>query len=668
MMPQSLAPQLEALTWTPVDKAEFSKLPKAEQLRRIRHSSAHVLASAIQTLRPDVQLAIGPATATGFFYDMKFPGEPLSETELDAIEKTMQAVAGRSAAFEIAELAKPEAIKLFEALDQPHKVEILNRIPAETVTLYRHQTPDKSYFIDLCAGPHVPHTGLCRAAKPLSLSAAHWHGELTPSLTRVAGTAWANEKDLAKYLEFLSASKARDHRTLGPQLDLFTFHPWAMAPMWHPNGFTLRQTLAAFWREMTEDAGYVEIFNPLLYRKALFETSGHWDHFRHNMFVFKNDHEACEHIEGKKEPEKESEGEADILALKPMNCPDTMLYFKSSLRSYRDLPMRVAEGQILHRNEPGGSIHGLMRTRSFIQDDAHIFLTGEQVETEVKSLLDMIDATYKAFDLEYSLKLSTRPENSMGELAVWEQAEAGLKSALEAAGFTPEDATTRDAPASEAAESVSRYYSIDPGEGAFYGPKIDVFVLDSLGRQWQCGTVQLDFQLPARFELKYADADGSLKQPIVVHRAVFGSFERFIGILIEHFGGLFPTWLAPVQAAVLPIGETHLEYAKTVKATLKKARIRTVLMDENTINYRVRQAETQKIPHIIVVGGREADEQSVTVRKARGGGKQQVFALSDFLAHMQDLVTNRTLDVEIERFDALFRAPAEAVMQDDEAY
>jgi threonyl-tRNA synthetase len=649
-----MASVFTALNWQPVSKAEFAQLSHDEQLKRIRHSSAHVLASAVQMIRPGVQFATGPATSTGFFYDMHFSAEhddsqPLGEADLALLENTMRAIANRAVAFEVAQIEKAQAIELFQALNQPHKLQILERIEAPIITLYRHalpqpperqDAPESHYFVDLCAGPHVPHTGLCKFAKPLALSGAHWRGEEKPTLTRVAGTAWANDKDLNQYLKFLEASKTRDHRTLGPQLDLFSFHPWAMAPLWHPNGFILRQQLANFWREMTEAGGYVEIFNPLLYRKALYETSGHWDHFRENMFIFEgrkeDDHAGCDH-----------EQADHTIALKPMNCPDTMLYFKSSLRSYRDLPMRVAEGQILHRNEASGAIHGLMRTRSFIQDDAHLFLAPEHVQGEVASLLAMIDTTYRAFDLEYSLKLSTRPENYMGELAVWNEAEAGLKQAL---------------------DNLGKPYDLDPGEGAFYGPKIDVYVLDSLGRQWQCGTVQLDFQLPERFELKYADADGSLKQPIVVHRAVFGSFERFIGILIEHVGGLFPTWLAPVQAAVLPIGEAQADYAQTVMTTLKQSKIRAVLLADGTLNARIRQAETQKIPHLLVLGAREAEQQTVTVRKSRQGGSQQVFTLPEFMAHITTLVSQRVFDVTLERFDDLFRKPAAHLSTEDADY
>ncbi|MEB3206130.1 MAG: threonine--tRNA ligase [Vampirovibrionales bacterium] len=654
MTSTSIASLFTALSWQPVSKAEFAQLTPDEQLKRIRHSSAHVLASAVQMIRPGVQFATGPATPTGFFYDMHFSAEhddaqPLGEADLALLENTMRAIANRAAAFEVAQIEKSKAIELFQALNQPHKIEILERIEAPVITLYRHTLPPSAdnqndpgnrYFVDLCAGPHVPHTGLCKFAKPLTLSGAHWRGEEKPTLTRVAGTAWANDKDLNQYLKFLEASKNRDHRTLGPQLDLFSFHPWAMAPLWHPNGFILRQQLANFWREMTEAGGYVEIFNPLLYRKALYETSGHWDHFRENMFIFEgrqeNDHAGCDH-----------EQADQTIALKPMNCPDTMLYFKSSLRSYRDLPMRVAEGQILHRNEASGAIHGLMRTRSFIQDDAHLFLAPEHVQSEVASLLAMIDTTYRAFDLEYSLKLSTRPENYMGELAVWNQAEAGLKQAL---------------------DNLGKPYDLDPGEGAFYGPKIDVYVLDSLGRQWQCGTVQLDFQLPERFELKYADADGSLKQPIVVHRAVFGSFERFIGILIEHVGGLFPTWLAPVQAAVLPIGEAQSGYAQAVMKALKDSKIRAVLMADGTLNARIRQAETQKIPHLLVLGAREAEQETVTARKSRQGGNQQVFTLAEFMEHINELVSRRVFDVTLERFDDLFRKPAAHLSTEDADY
>lgn len=615
------------LVWEPVSRDDYKQLDAFAQLARIRHSAAHLLAHALQDWEPEVQFAIGPATAQGFFYDVKAP-QPIREEVLPQLQARMEQLANQSLPFETATVTKAQAMELFGGWGQPHKVDILGRIPSETVTLYR--TGD---FIDLCAGPHVPHSGLCRNVQLLTVAGAHWWGEETPSLTRVGGTAWATPKDLQRYLEFLEESKKRDHRVLGPQLNLFGFHPWGMGTFWQPKGLTWRRLLEAYWRETLERYGYEEILNPILYRKELFETSGHWDHFRQNMFVFE-------------ESEPDACGNHAALAIKPMNCPDTMLYFRSQTRSYRDLPMRVAEGQILHRNEATGAMHGLMRTRMFCQDDAHIFLTEDQVASEVASLFQMLDEVYALFQLDYTFSLSTRPENFMGDMAVWDKAEAALRTALEQTG---------------------RSYAVEEGEGAFYGPKIDVQIRDSLGRQWQCGTFQLDFQLPERFELNYVAQDGSYKRPIVIHRAIFGSFERFMGILLEHVGGAFPTWLAPVQAVVLPIAERHLDYAKAVQAQLRQQGFRVEVNGEDSVNYRIRQAETGKIPYMLVVGDREAEEQSVAVRQYKVK-ERRTLSLEALVAELRQKVTDRTFDVVLTRYADLFWNPSAAVSTESEAY
>jgi threonyl-tRNA synthetase len=621
--PASVTLPLAHLTWEKIDDKAFKQLPAAEQLHRIRHSAAHVMASAVAQLYPQAQFVTGPATGQGFHYDIKLP-ESLTLAELEGIQARYQKIAGQSLPFEVARMPKADAIAWFTETHQTYKLPILQRIPDEEVTLYRH-----GHFIDLCAGPHVPHTGLCRHVNLLNVSAVHYHAEDTPSLTRITGTAWAKEKDLNAYMEFLEAVKSRDHRVLGPQLDLFSFHPWAASAMWHPHGVTLRNTLMAFWRQTISQQAYVEVWNPLLYKKELFETSGHWSHFKDNMFVFKD-------------------GDNDEMALKPMNCPDTMLFFRSKKRSYRELPLRVAEGQILHRNEATGALHGLMRTRNFIQDDAHIFLTAEQVQPEVLNLLQLIDQTYGQFQLNYNVHFSTRPANYMGDAAVWDAAEAGLKAALDAAG---------------------KPYVIDEGEGAFYGPKVDIYIQDSLGREWQCGTVQLDFQLPQRFELTYVASDGSLQQPIVVHRAVFGSFERFIGILIEHVGGAFPTWLAPVQAVVLPIADRHQDYAYSVCQQLVAAGIRAEVAVDESVNYRIRQAETAKVPHMLVVGDKEAEAATVSVRTYQHG-PQGVKSVTEVVTNLQTLVAERTFDVTLKDYGALFRQEAVTTQatDDDTAY
>ena len=622
---------LETLSWEPVSSSDFKQLTKDEQLTRIRHSTAHVLASALADKydmhQGGISFAIGPATPQGFFYDVKTK-QTIREDDLEDIQARMNKIAGQSQTFEVATVPKADAIKHFELIHQTHKLEILNRIPSDSVTLYRH-----GQFVDLCAGPHVPHTGLCRSNKLLGLAAAHWHGEDVPTLTRITGTSWANDKDLKKYLEFLEDSKARDHRVLGPQLGLFNFHPWAASAMWHPDGVTLRKNLMNFWQQQIGD-DYQEILNPLIYRKELFETSGHWDHFQDNMFVFHDGDKSndSEHVHDANCHHDETKDDGLTYALKPMNCPDTMLFFKSQIRSYRELPLRVAEGQILHRNEATGAMHGLMRTRNFVQDDAHLFVSTEHVEAEISTLLDMIDQTYALFDLNYRVNLSTRPDDYMGDLETWDKAEAALKVALEKTG---------------------REFGIDEGEGAFYGPKIDVTVMDSLGRQWQCGTVQLDFQLPERFDLHYVAQDGSQKRPIVIHRAIFGSFERFIGIIIEHLGGAFPTWLSPVQARVLPISEKQSEYAKTVVKRLKSEGFRVRLFEDDSLNYRIRQAETAKTPYILVVGDRETDAGTVAVR-TYSEGKKGTPLLDELVAELHDKCRQNAFDVKVKSYASLF--------------
>jgi threonyl-tRNA synthetase len=637
---------LQSLTWEPVSKEAYSKLSDTDKLLRIRHSSAHLMAAALQTLRPQTSFAIGPATPQGFFYDVKLDA-PLGEGDLPELEAAMKSQAGKAHPFEVTSVDKAQAIALFTALKQPHKLEIIERIASPTVTLYR-----SGAFIDLCAGPHVPHTGLLQSFKLLNVASAHWHGETQPSLTRITGTAWPNPKDLQRYLEFIEASKARDHRNLGPQLDLFFFHPWGASAFWQPKGVALRRTLETFWRETLERYGYIEISNPVLYKKELFETSGHWQHFRQNMFVFSDSKEedppaaaaCCDHEEETVKNDKPQDG--NEMVLKPMNCPDTMLFFKHRIRSYKELPLRVAEGQLLHRNEATGAMHGLMRTRMFTQDDAHIFVMPSQVESEVAHLFAMLDEVYKLFKLDYTYSLSTRPENFMGDIAVWDEAEKALKQAL---------------------ENTGKPFLIEEGEGAFYGPKIDVQIRDSLGRQWQCGTFQLDFQLPQRFELKYIAQDGSQQQPIVIHRAVFGSFERFMGILIEHLGGAFPTWLAPIQARVLPISEKFTDYAKQVEQNLKQAGFRVDLELDDSVNYRIRLAETQKVPYMLVVGEREAEAGTVAVRRYHSKEKR-VLPLAELVEELQAKRQSKELDVELQQFADLFWKPVAELSTEAEAY
>lgn len=608
----SIQEQLQKYTWQPVSVEEFQALSDDEKLIRIRHSAAHLMAGAVQKFRPDTLFATGPATAEGFFYDMRF-SEPLSAEDLPAIQAEMDREVEAKHKFEWTTVSKADAVELMRQTGQTLKIEIIEKIGAAELTLYRHGD-----FFDLCAGPHVPHTGVLKASKVLSLASAHWKkDERIPSLTRLSGTAWHNPKELRQYLDLVEEVKKRDHRVLGPQLELFSFHDWASSALWHPKGNTLRTEIQKLWREHISAQDYVEIYNPLLYRKELFECSGHWEHFQEDMFIFRN--------EETQDPE---------FILKPMNCPDTMLFYKTKRRSYRDLPFRVAEGQILHRNEATGALHGIMRTRMFTQDDAHIFLTPEQIGSEIQSLLQMLASTYRIFGLEFEARLSTRPASFMGEPAVWDRAEAALESALRDAGIS---------------------FSINPGDGAFYGPKIDITILDSLGRSWQCGTVQLDFNLPERFDLTYSAEDSTLKRPVVVHRAIFGSFERFLGVIIEHFGGAFPTWLAPVQVALLPISEKHEPYIRSVAQALRSQGVRVELFLDESLNKRIRTAQTSKIPYILVAGDREEDSHSVAVRRY-GSKEQKVQTVDEVTAELLSKVQTRECDVEIKDFASFFKA------------
>ncbi len=591
--------RLEGLSWRPVDVREFDRLAADEKLKRVRHSASHVMATALQRLLPETEFAIGPATAQGFFYDVR-PPEALTSEDLEKLEEVMAEIVQEQQPFEVAAMPKADAVKLFRGAGQSYKLDILERIEDDTVTLYRNGD-----FVDLCAGPHAPDTGHCRHFKLLNLSAAHWRREDQPSLTRLTGTAWRDPKSLRKYLVFLEETKTRDHRVLGPRLDLFSFHPWAAAALWHPRGLVVRDELFALWREFIR-GDYIEILNPILYRKELFECSGHWEHFREDMFVLRD------------------EQGSPSFVIKPMNCPDTMLFFRTKTRSYRELPLRVAEGQLLHRNEPTGAIHGIMRTRNFVQDDAHIFLGPEHLQSEILKLLEMLSRLYGVFGVEYDVALSTRPESCMGEPELWEQAEDALREALDEFG---------------------QPHRVDEGQGAFYGPKIDVAIRDSLGRRWQCGTVQLDFQLPIKFDLRYSAADGSLQRPIVIHRAIFGSFERFIGVLIEHFSGAFPTWLAPEQAVVFPVGAGHVEYAEDVGRELTAAGVRASVDVDDSINYRVRAAEERKVPYMLVVGDREQGAGTVSVRRHRVKG-QRVLERRALVEEILGKIRERTLDVE----------------------
>ncbi|MGH9466614.1 MAG: threonine--tRNA ligase, partial [Terriglobales bacterium] len=493
---------LQGLEWKANEPP--AEMPRPERLRRIRHSASHVMAQAVREIFPDARLAIGPPIDNGFYYDMEL-SRALTDADLPEIEKRMRKIVARNPQFYRSELARERALELFREWKQPYKIELIEGIADADVSLYKQDR-----FVDLCAGPHVAQGGVCGHFKLLSVAGAYWRGdEHRQMLQRIYGTAWETEAELAEYLQFLEDSKARDHRKLGLQLDLFSFHPWSGGcPFWHPRGLVVREELRRLWRETHKKAGYIEIMNPVIYRKELFETSGHWEHFQKDMFLVQ--------AGAGEEPEA-------AMALKPMNCPDTMLYYKTRQHSYRELPLRISQGQLLHRNEPVGALHGLMRARVFSQDDAHIYLHEDQIQDEIVRVLELLQLIYSFFGLRYSITLSTKPESAMGEAALWEKAESGLRQALERLGLA---------------------YTVEAGGGAFYGPKIDVMVHDSMGRQWQCGTVQLDFNQPRRFELEFTDRDNQPRTPVVIHRALFGSVERFLGILIEHFAGALPTWLA----------------------------------------------------------------------------------------------------------------------------
>jgi threonyl-tRNA synthetase len=552
---------------------EFDCLP--EPLPTLRHSTSHVMAQAVKRLFPEVKLAIGPAIEDGFYYDFLKP-TPFTPEDLERIEAGMREIIKADYTFEREEMPREQAIRYFEERGEPFKVEILKGIDAPTVSLYR-----QGDFVDLCRGPHVPSTGHIKAFKLLSASGAYWRGdERNAMLQRIYGTAWATQAELDKHLWRLEEAKKRDHRKLGRELDLFDFHDVAPgAPFWLPHGMILVRELERFARESLDAHDYQEISTPMLVNKRLWEQSGHWEHYRDNMFRL--------------------EVEEQEFALKPMNCPESTYVYRRSLRSYRDLPLRYSEMGRCQRNERSGTLSGLSRVRQFTQDDAHIYMRPDQLQGEITALLELVREWYKTFSLASTFTLSTRPEKKLGTEAQWDVAERALHEALRANGLA---------------------YDVAPGEGAFYGPKIDIFVEDVLGRSLQLATIQVDLtMLPERFELEYIDSDGQPKRPVVVHRAIFGSYERFIGILVEHFAGAFPTWLAPVQARVLPVSEKHAEYARTVHRRLREARIRAELDERNQkLGYRIREAQLQKVPYMLVVGEREAQSGAASLRRRTG--------------------------------------------------
>jgi threonyl-tRNA synthetase len=551
-----------------------------EALLLTRHSTAHLLAAAVTNLFPGTQCGIGPATDEGFFYDFIVP-RPFVPEDLATIEKKMHELAREDLVYERQLWPRDEARTFFAARGEPLKVQLIEEKTAGQRDVSCYTIKDKDTFIDFCVGPHVPSTGKLKAFKLMSTSNAYWKGDARNApMQRVYGTAFLSEKDLKAHLTQIEEAKKRDHRKLGRELGLFTFHQWAPgAAFWLDKGTTLYNTLANYMRDVLFPAGYVEVKTPLIYNKALWERSGHWKHYKENMFLV--------------------ESEQETMSVKPMNCPGHFLAYASQVHSYRDLPVRFHEQTPLHRNEASGVLSGLTRVRQFSQDDAHCFITPEQIGDEVERLIRLVQRVYTDFDLPYTAKLSTMPDDHMGDVETWAHAEGQLKTALERAGIT---------------------FTINEKDGAFYGPKIDFDVTDAIGRKWQCATIQLDYMQPVNFDLKYTGADNAEHRPVVVHRAIFGSFERFIAILIEHYTGAFPLWLAPVQAVVLPISDRHLDYGVTVRERLRAGGLRVDLDErQEKIGYKIREAQLQKIPYMLVVGDKEVADGTVSVRSRSAG-------------------------------------------------
>ena len=550
-------------------------------LATLRHTASHVMAQAVKRLYPEAKLAIGPSIADGFYYDIDF-ASPIAAEDLEKIEAEMKKIVKEALPIERFTLPRNEAIALMKEKEEPYKVELIEDLPeGEEISFYR-----QGDFTDLCAGPHLMNTKeVGKAYKLTSIAGAYWRGdEHNKMLTRIYATAFGKKEELEAYLTMLEEAKKRDHRKLGKELGLFMMHDAGPGfPFFLPKGMVLKNTLLDYWRQLHKKAGYVEISTPIILNRSLWETSGHWDHYKNNMYTTVID--------------------GQDYAIKPMNCPGGVLTYASEPRSYRDLPLRMGELGIVHRHEKSGQLHGLMRVRCFTQDDAHIFMTPEQIKDEIMGVAKLINEVYTLFGFKYHVELSTRPEDSMGSDEDWEMATEGLRSALDALGLD---------------------YVVNEGDGAFYGPKIDFHLVDAIGRTWQCGTIQLDFQLPQRFELEYQGADGEKHRPIMIHRVVFGSIERFIGILIEHFAGAFPTWLAPVQVKVLPISDKYADYAEKVRKQLDDAGIRVeVDTRAEKIGYKIREAQMQKVPYMVIVGQKEEEEGLVSVRSRFAGDEGQ---------------------------------------------
>lgn len=565
----------------------------------MRHTTSHVMAQAVKRIYKDAKVTIGPSIENGFYYDFDIEN-PLNNEDLAKIEEEMNNIIKEDLSIERMELSREEAIKLMEDRDEPYKIQIIKELPeGVTISLYK-----QGEFVDLCRGPHLYSTKSIKAFKLTSVAGAYWKGnEKNKMLQRVYGVAFSNKEILKTYLNNIEEAKKRDHRKLGKELKLFTFAEEGPGfPFFLPKGVVLKNNLINFWRELHNKAGYVEVETPIMLNKKLWETSGHWYHYKENMYTSMIDDEE--------------------FALKPMNCPGGMLVYKSESHSYRDFPMRVGELGRVHRHELSGALHGLMRVRAFTQDDAHIFMLPEQIKSEIKGVVSLIDEVYSKFGFKYGVELSTRPEDSMGSDEDWNMAEESLKDAL---------------------NEMNLPYKINEGDGAFYGPKIDFHLEDSLGRTWQCGTIQLDFQLPQRFELDYIGSDGEKHRPIVIHRVIFGSIERFIGILIEHFAGKFPTWFAPVQVKVLPISDKFIDYSNEVKNRLLSNGIRVEMdLRGEKIGYKIREARNERVPYIIVIGEKEEKDKIISLRSRVNGDEGNV-SLDSFINKINEEIRNKNI-------------------------
>ncbi|WP_129596002.1 threonine--tRNA ligase [Anaerophilus nitritogenes] len=564
-----------------------------------RHTSSHMMAQAVQRLFPNTKLAIGPAIENGFYYDFESEHR-FTEEDFEKIEKEMKKIASENLNLERFELPRDEAIKYMKGKGEDYKVELIEDLPEDaSISFYK-----QGDFVDLCAGPHLLATKNVKAVKILSVAGAYWRGdENKQMLQRIYATAFPKQKELDEYIHRLEEAKKRDHRKLGKELDLFSLQEEGPGfPFFHAKGMIVRNILEDFWRREHVKREYDEVKTPIILNEQLWHTSGHWDHYKENMYFTQID-------------------EMDY-AVKPMNCPGGMLVYKTKMHSYRDFPIRMAELGLVHRHELSGALHGLMRVRNFTQDDAHIYMLPEQIKDEIKGVIDFTDYLYSIFGFKYHIELSTRPENSMGSDEEWEMATNALREALEEKGLS---------------------YKLNEGDGAFYGPKIDFHLEDCIGRTWQCGTIQLDFQMPQRFDLTYIGKDSEKHRPIMLHRTIFGSIERFIGILIEHFAGKFPTWIAPVQVKILPIADKYIEYAQKIKDALKDKEIRVELDDRNEkIGYKIREAQLQKVPYMIIVGEKEEQAAEISVR-SRDHGELGNQTIKDFIHKVEEEIKNKTL-------------------------